>query len=85
MRDAASGRYTFVVAKEADKKSVSRAVETAFKVKVTKVRTLIVKGKTRRTGRNRKEVKTASFKKAIVHLVTGQKIDIFDVGAGVPQ
>ena len=72
----AQGKYAFEVAGEANKLQVKQAVETAFKVKVTGVNVMTVPGKTRRIGR--RQVLTPSWKKAIVTLKTGDKIELFE-------
>ena len=67
-------KVVFQVAKDATKDEIADAVEQLFKVKVTKVNTLNVKGKTKRwRGRpgRRNDVK-----KAIVTLAEGQSIDV---------
>ena len=65
---------TFRVPLEADKRSVKAAVEGLFKVKVTAVNTISVKGKTKRfRGRPGQR---SDYKKAIVTLAEGPKIDI---------
>ncbi len=67
-------QVTFRVALDADKRSVKTAVETLFKVKVTGVNTLRVKGKTKRfRGRPGQR---SDWKKAIVTLAEGSKIDV---------
>jgi large subunit ribosomal protein L23 len=67
-------KVVFKVAKHATKDEIAEAVEQLFKVNVTKVNTLIVKGKTKRfrghPGRR------SDFKKAVVTLAPGQSIDI---------
>ena len=70
------GKYAFKIAREATKPQVKQAVEKAFKVKVTAVNTMTVPGKTRRVGRQ--QVQTQSWKKAIVTLKPGDKIEIFE-------
>ncbi len=75
------GKFTFKVAKTATKREIKRAIERQFKVNVLKVKTSIVKGRTSRVGARRMEVAQSSFKKAIVTLKKGQKIDIFEVAA----
>ena len=70
------GRYAFEVALGASKGAIAKAVENFFQVKVKNVRTLIVRGNTRRVGRY--FGKRPSRKKAIVTLVPGQKIDMFE-------
>ena len=58
------GKYTFKVNKKATKVEIAKAVEKLFEVKVSKVNTMIVKGKTKRV--RYKEGKTPDWKKAIV-------------------
>lgn len=67
-------KYLFLVAKSANKIQIKRAVEEAYKVKVKNVNTLISQGKMKRV---RYQIgKTPDFKKAMVTLKAGQKIDI---------
>ena len=67
-------KVVFRVAQDASKDEIAAAVEELFKVKVTKVNTLVTKGKTKRfrgiVGRR------SDVKKAIVTLADGQSIDI---------
>lgn len=77
---AQNGKFTFKVAKDANKGDVKRAVEEKFKVKVISVATQVVKGKEKRSGAKRLINRTPSWKKATVSLESGQKIDLFDVG-----
>lgn len=72
----AAGKYVFEVADEATKFQVKQAVEKSFKVKVTAVNVVTVPGKTRRIGR--RQVQTQSWKKAIVTLRAGGKIEFFE-------
>ena len=77
MSGIADKKYTFKVAKDANKIETAEAVETIFKVKVSKVNTISVRGKMRRMGRY--EGKTAAWKKAIVTLKADSKpIEFFD-------
>lgn len=62
------GKYTFKVNKKATKVDIARAVEKLFGVKVLKVNTINVSGKTKRVGRN--VGKTSDWKKAIVTIDT---------------
>ena len=62
------GKYTFEVNKKATKVDIANAVEKLFEVKVLKVNTISVKGKTKRMGRY--EGKTSDWKKAIVTIDT---------------
>ncbi len=77
MEDLHAMKYTFKVAKTANKTEIKEAVEEIFGVKVAKVNTLHVRGRSRRMGRN--EGTTPSWKKAIVTLAEGSKtIAFFD-------
>ncbi len=76
--NAAMGRstYTFVVDERANKHQIKDAVEEIFKVKVKAVNTIRMLGKVRRMGiySGRKP----NWKKAIVTLEEGQKIQFFE-------
>ena len=72
----ALGKYAFEVAGEANKNLIKQAVEKAFKVKVTTVNVIMAPGKTRRVGR--RQVLTPSWKKAVVTLKAGDKIEFFE-------
>ena len=77
MQNTGLKKYTFKVAKDANKIEIAKAVEELFDVKVAKVNTLSVRGKLRRQGRF--EGYTASWKKAIVTLTEDSKtIEFFD-------
>ena len=77
MDGIADRKYTFEVAKDANKIEIAKAVEELFDVKVAKVNTINVDGKLRRYGRF--EGFTASRKKAIVTLTEDSKtIEFFD-------
>ena len=69
----AQNKYVFSVSRDANKKEISRSVEELFKVKVEKVNTVTMRGKKKRV--RFKEGKTPDWKKAIVTLKEGQKID----------
>jgi len=68
-------QYQIVVDKHANKVDVKHAVEQLFKVKVLRVNTQNVRGKARRE-RTVQFGRTAAWKKAIVTLKEGQKIDL---------
>lgn len=68
--------FTFIVAPDANKIEIRRAVEQLFDVKVRSVRTMNYRGKSRRVGRN--IGRRPSFKKAIVKLVEGERIDVYE-------
>ncbi|HLH83553.1 MAG TPA: 50S ribosomal protein L23 [Trebonia sp.] len=69
------GKYTFVVAPDANKTQIKQAVEEVFRVKVTGVNTLNRPGKRRRTRQG--WGKRPDTKRAIVTLAEGDRIDIF--------
>ncbi|OFZ22274.1 MAG: 50S ribosomal protein L23 [Bdellovibrionales bacterium GWB1_55_8] len=70
-----AGRYAFEVALQANKHEIREAVQQLFNVKVREVRTMVMHGKIKRTGRS--EIKRSNWKKALVTLAEGQKIDFF--------
>jgi len=72
------GVYVFVVAPEATRVDVRRAVEQAFGVRVTDVNTLNRKGKVRRNRRTNTVGRRPNTKRAIVTLVEGDRIDLFE-------
>lgn len=80
MSEASKGVYLFIVNKKARKPEIKKTIEEQFKVKVISVRTLVIKGKTKLTGRLRRKIKTSDFKKAIIKLAKDQKIDLFETG-----
>ena len=70
------GKYAFEVARGANKSQIKQAVEKAFKVKVTAVNVMTVPGKQRRV--RRQQVLTPPWKKAVVTLKPGDKIEFFE-------
>jgi len=77
MIGATEKKYTFEVAKKANKIEIAKAVEEIFNVKVAKVNTLNVRGRLRRQGRN--QGYTRSWKKAYVTLTQDSKtIEFFE-------
>ena len=72
----AQGKYVFEVDEKANKPQIKQAVEMAYKVKVLAVNVMKMRSKKRVLGR-RQEI-TQSWKKAIVTLKPGDKIEIFE-------
>lgn len=72
-----SGRYTFAVAKAATKQEIAQAVAESFKVDVIAVNTLTMKGKVRKVGK--RVGKQSDWKKAVVTLAEGQRIERYFV------
>ena len=72
----AQGKYAFEVDADANKIQIKQAVEKAFKVKVTAVNVMTVPGKEKRVGK--RMAQTPPWKKAVVTLKPGDKIEIFE-------
>jgi large subunit ribosomal protein L23 len=78
----AEGKYTFRVNDRAHKTQIAHAVEEIFDVRVAAVRTAKVRAKPKRRGLH--SGYTRSWKKAIVQLVPGDRIELFE-GAAVAE
>lgn len=77
MDELQAGKYTFKVAKDANKTEIKKAVEKLFDVKVAKVNTLNCNGKVKRVGRY--VGRTSDWKKAVVTLTADSKaIEFFE-------
>jgi large subunit ribosomal protein L23 len=74
-----ANKYTFRVHENAHKVQIAQAVESIFDVEVAKVRTQSVKAKPKR--RNNQQGRTRDWKKAIVELKPGSRIEIFEGAA----
>jgi large subunit ribosomal protein L23 len=68
--------YTFIVAKESNKHDIRNAVQQLFNVSVADVRTANYPGKVRRVGRS--VGRKSGYKKALVRLVEGDSIDVYE-------
>ncbi len=71
-----NGKYTFEVHPDAKKTEIRKAVENIFNVVVEKVNTMSVKGKIKKQGRT--SGRTKNWKKAIVTLREGDRIEFFE-------
>lgn len=69
-------KYVFLVDKKSNKLEIRNAVEDVFKVKVKKVTTMNQHGKVKRMGRF--QGKRPNWKKAVVQLMPGEAIEIFE-------
>jgi large subunit ribosomal protein L23 len=78
----ADGKYTFRVHERAHKTQIAHAVETVFGVHVDSVRVAKVRGKPKRRGLHMG--RSRSWKKAIVKLAPGERIELFE-GAQVAE
>jgi large subunit ribosomal protein L23 len=74
-QSAELGQYTFEVSKGANKHAIAEAVEATFKVTVRRVNTQNYRGKNKRS-RQGKPSTTSDYKKAIVTLKSGDKIEL---------
>ncbi len=72
----AHNQYVFQVHADANKFEISEAIAKRFGVEVENVRTMIQRGKVKVVGRN--IGKKSNFKKAIVTIKEGQKIELFE-------
>lgn len=75
----AGSQYTFAVSPEASKHTIAEAIEKIFKVKVLRVNTQRVKGKHKhdlRRRTRRPSVRRSDWKKAVVTLREGDKIEL---------
>ena len=75
MQGSVDKKYTFFVNPKANKAEIGKAIEEIFGVKVSKVNTVNVLGKTKRMGRT--IGKRPDYKKAIVKLAAGESIEFF--------
>lgn len=67
-------KYSFIVDRKANKPEIKKAIELIYGIKVISVNVVNIKGKPRRMGRTLG--RTSSYKKAIITLKEGQKIDV---------
>lgn len=71
--------YTFIVSKNANKIQIKKAIEESYGVSVLKVRTMIygAKSVTKYTKRGVQSSKKGPYKKALVKILEGDRIDFF--------
>lgn len=69
-------QVSFEVDRRANRIEIKRAIEDIFKVRVADVQTMQIRGKIKRRGRI--EGKRRSWKKAVVRLMPGERIDFFE-------
>jgi len=72
----AEGKYTFRVDDRAHKTQIAQAVEEIFEVEVAAVRTAKVRAKPKRRGLH--QGRTRAWKKAVVQLAPGERIELFE-------
>ncbi len=76
---ASKGWYTFATRDHASKPVVAAIIARLYTVTVTKIRSILMSGKTRRVGRKMNVVSKPNWKKILVRLAKGQKIPVFEV------
>jgi len=74
-RRADTGRYVFAVPCRATKAQIKDALGRLYQVKIKKIWSSVVAGKTHRLGRTRKTVRAGDSKKVTVQLAAGSKIE----------
>jgi large subunit ribosomal protein L23 len=74
----ALNQYVFEVAAEANKRQIEQAITVIFEKKVKKVNTIVMPAKRGMRGRNA-YMRSKQWKKAIVTLEAGEKLDLFDL------
>lgn len=77
---AQQGWYTFAVPAFSRKEHIAKDISRLYNVTVSEVRTIRKVGKMHRTGKKMIMKRRADWKKAMVRLVKGQKIAVFDIG-----
>lgn len=82
LRDAQTGKFTFLVNSVANKTEIKKAIEVTFAVNVEKITTVTTKGSTTRLTKIGRRTKLFKKKKARVVLQKGQTIDIFEEHLG---
>ena len=74
-------RYVFKVDIKATKYLISKLLEDLYKVDVIDIKTIIMKGKVKRIGKTRNFTRLQNWKKAIITVKEGQKIESITKGA----
>jgi large subunit ribosomal protein L23 len=75
--DTKKGKYTFWVTRDMNKTEIKKTIKSLFEVDVVSIKTVNIKGGSRKTIRGAK-VTVQSKKKAIVQVKDGQKIALFE-------
>jgi large subunit ribosomal protein L23 len=75
---ASTGWYTLAVAIDATKEEICSALRSAYKVDVVSIRTMRVAEKIRRVGKRMTKISKSEWKKTLVKLKSGQKLDMYE-------
>jgi len=73
--------YTFAAPVSKTKNQLEDLIKKTFNVSVLAIKTTVIKGKTRRSGKSRKTRRLSDWKKVMIKIKEGEKIDLFDQGA----
>lgn len=76
---AQRGWYTFAVQTHMRKEEIARSIQEVYGVSVVETRTIAMHGKVKRAGKAMRTVTKPDWKKALVKLKKGQRIDAFEV------
>jgi large subunit ribosomal protein L23 len=76
LQSESAAQFSFEVDRAANRSEIKEAIERLFRVKVERVNTSIVRGKNRRAGRT--TMRSPNWKKAIVTLKPGHKLELFE-------
>ena len=71
-------RYGFIVKKQANKIQIKKAIQEIYHVQPVKIRIINVLGKAVRSGRRGQTTRQKNWKKAIVTIPAGKKIDVYE-------
>lgn len=82
MKDAGEGKFTFAFYIKATKRDIKKAIEEKFNVHVKSVATIITKSRQKMANNRRAKILISAWKKGMVRLAKGEKIDLFDVAGG---
>lgn len=82
---AVRGWYSFVVDMSANKVQIAKEIKSIYKVTPVVVRTAVMMGKSKRSGKRGQTKIGMNWKKATVKLVSGQTIDAFQLGEQQPE
>lgn len=77
LAQARVGKYSFWVDRNATKPELKSIISKMFGVHITGIKTISVKGESKRNSKGRK-IETSNRKKAIVTLLDKEKIDLFE-------
>jgi len=72
--------FTFRALTSENKNSLKENIQKMFKVDVLAIKTVVMKGKNKRSLNSRKMSQGSDWKKVFVKLKDGQKIDLFELG-----